>query len=1066
MKWINKLFLSMESMFVMVALFGLAIAAATFIENDYGPAASRAVVYDTRWFQVLLILLMANLIANIIRYRLYRKEKWLTLLFHVSFAVILAGSAVTRDFGYEGSMHIREGEESRVIASSKTYLKIKAVSGSEEITLERPLALSSLSRNRFTETFTVAGRQIVIRYADFIPHAEKVLVDDPQGETLVSLSATRGSSRERLFLHQGESVDMDGIALIFGADSSGNSPFIRILREKDGLALISNLSLTVTSMKERVKRYIEPGEPVELTPMILYSTKGIQIVFLGFTDSGRIEAAKPEQRAGVRIDEEAPDALLLEIQAGAAGRNVTLFEGAGLEGEVEKIKISDVDLDLAYGSGEIELPFSLQCVDFEIGRYPGSMKPSSFASEVVIRDSLMGVERPYRIYMNHILKYRGYRFFQSSYDDDEMGTILQVTCDPGTPITYIGFLLLGICLFAHLFMPQSRFRRLGKKIAGKGIVLVLCGLGFAGVLGAAGVSENAGISGTATAELAELPRITVADLKKIPLKHAALFGSLLVQDTQGRIKPVNSMGRETLRAVRPGHPPGLSPDRIMLGMLVMPEAWESVPMIEVKDGVLRRALGMRPEESVASHAQFFDQTSGQLKLEGVISASRQKDALSRSRTEKEALKINSMLDELEGVLSGKPFRFFPKPGDPNNRWYSYQEISGPEPSPMARTMVPPFPEEEGKKVAALFEAYRLAAVTGMAGGSWDEADKSLSEIAAYQTANGSAILPSSRSVRAEILHNWLNLFQNLAWLFSLAGIAALVWGIIRMKKPVKGKDNAAHVIFLLVFAGFILHTTGLALRWIASAHAPWSNKYESLIFIAWAVVLAGIVLSRRTLLALASSSLLAGLILFVSHMGWTDPKITTLPPVLKSYWLVVHVSVITSSYGFFGMAAVSGFLNLVLLLFHRGEKDTVFGASLRKLSWINEQALLAGLVLVNVGNIFGAVWANESWGRYWGWDPKETWTLVIILAYTAVLHLRLIPAFRRIYFYALNSGAVIAFGSVMMTYFGVNFYLSGLHSYAGGDPVPIPLWVYITAAVIALVIAAVYPKRKSLAGEE
>ncbi|MCI0500627.1 MAG: cytochrome c biogenesis protein CcsA, partial [Epsilonproteobacteria bacterium] len=237
---------------------------------------------------------------------------------------------------------------------------------------------------------------------------------------------------------------------------------------------------------------------------------------------------------------------------------------------------------------------------------------------------------------------------------------------------------------------------------------------------------------------------------------------------------------------------------------------------------------------------------------------------------------------------------------------------------------------------------------------------------------------------------------------------------------------------------------------------PWSNTYESLIYIAWSIMFAGIVFFRKSLMALSATVVMTAVFMFTAHLSGIDPQITNLVPVLKSYWLTIHVSVITGSYGFLALGGMLGFMALLLFIF-RGETKPHIDKTIKHITAINEAALIIGLSALIVGNFLGGVWANESWGRYWGWDPKETWAYVAIVVYAIVLHLRLIPKLNRPYVFAVAS--TLAFSTILMTYFGVNFYLSGMHSYATGDPVPIPTWVYVVTASVFAVIAVAYRKR-------
>ncbi|GJJ32732.1 hypothetical protein ECGR_4841 [Escherichia coli] len=268
----------------------------------------------------------------------------------------------------------------------------------------------------------------------------------------------------------------------------------------------------------------------------------------------------------------------------------------------------------------------------------------------------------------------------------------------------------------------------------------------------------------------------------------------------------------------------------------------------------------------------------------------------------------------------------------------------------------------------------------------------------------------------------------------------LVYEILSLKKAPKMLKNA---IFILIALSVLAHALALIFRWYVGDHAPWSNAYESMVYIAFACAFAGLVFYKRSSLALCTASIMAGISLFVAHLGFMDPQITNLVPVLKSYWLNIHVSIITASYGFLGLCFLLGVFSLILFML-RNPKKAQIDQSILNLHCINEMAMIIGLALLTIGNFLGGVWANESWGRYWGWDSKETWALISIIVYTMILHLRFISKFNNPYAFA--SASVIGFYSILMTYFGVNFYLSGLHSYAAGDPVPVPKFLYFFIA--------------------
>tara|TARA_B100000989_G_scaffold296741_1_gene280646 strand:- start:986 stop:1882 length:897 start_codon:yes stop_codon:yes gene_type:complete len=257
---------------------------------------------------------------------------------------------------------------------------------------------------------------------------------------------------------------------------------------------------------------------------------------------------------------------------------------------------------------------------------------------------------------------------------------------------------------------------------------------------------------------------------------------------------------------------------------------------------------------------------------------------------------------------------------------------------------------------------------------------------------------------------------------------------------------------------FVLHTAGLVARWYISGHAPWSDAYESMIYVAWATMGMGLAFGHKSKLTIAATAFVASMVLMIAHWNWMDPEIANLVPVLDSYWLMIHVAVIVGSYGPFALGMILGIISLSLILLTTKRTAEKMRLNLAELTVVNELAMTVGLIMLTIGNFLGGQWANESWGRYWGWDPKETWALISILVYAFALHMRLVPGLRGKWIFSVVS--VLAFGSIMMTYFGVNFYLTGLHSYASGDKVITPNFVYYSLLFIFILSAASYGKSK------
>ncbi|WP_456391875.1 cytochrome c biogenesis protein CcsA [Nitratifractor sp.] len=708
-------------------------------------------------------------------------------------------------------------------------------------------------------------------------------------------------------------------------------------------------------------------------------------------------------------------------------RETRLAGKRGAKGFKKSLNFGPVTVDLEYGSRIEKLPFALKLRDFQLERYPGSMAPSSYASEVTVLEKDRSFD--YRIYMNHPLDFRGYKFFQSSYDPDEKGTILSVNDDPGKWPTYLGYILLALGLIWNLFDPKSRFGKLVRYLESTAAVLLL----------ALGVGATT-LHGASLEDFEHYLRAYAQGSGPA----AEAFGRLIVQSPMGRMEPVDSLDTQLLYKIhRSLSYRGLNQDQVLLGMLSRPELWRYARLIPVKSPKLRQILGLPRGEKYAAFADAFEGKKG-YKLKTALEAANRLRPGERGTFEREIIALDEKLNIIYMVFYGNLYRIFPMPDDPARTWYNPLEA---------------MEKFTGPRRAAV-EHLTRSFIDAVAAGEWKSALRRIDEIADYQRRFGGELIPPRKKIEAELFYNRLHLFPRLVGVYLLLGLLLLVAGFAEVLRREGGgvwfkrlRLLAAGVLGLL----FLLHTFGLGLRWYVAGHAPWSDAYESLLYIAWSALLAGLIFFRRSLLVLGATVTVAGIFLFTAHLSNINPQITNLVPVLKSYWLTIHVSVITASYGFLGLGAILGFLILLLFILRDPERRPRVDRAIYRLAAVDEAALILGLSLLTVGNFIGGVWANESWGRYWGWDPKETWAYVSIVVYTIVLHLRLIPRLDRPF--VLAAASFLAFASILMTYFGVNFYLSGMHSYATGDPVPVPAWVWWSLGIAALTLAAAWRKR-------
>lgn len=1031
---------SMKTMAVLMFIFAVSIGYATFIENDYGVQTAKAEVYAATWFEWLLLLLAINLVLNIFHYRMYQKKKILIFMFHLSFLIVLIGAAVTRYAGYEGSMHIRQGETSNSIISTETYIKAAFDDNGKKSEYKKPLFLSKMSKNSFSQDINVNGKIVTLELLEYIPNAVYSVKTDPNGSPIASLVVTKNGSPATIQLKQGEYYESAEMVLNFGSSKSFDKPVVNLF-VKDGVLMMGHpMALNYVSMDDRSSAEAAPSDSEELRRRLLYSAGDFSFVLREFYAKG-VETVISNPKGAPKMRNSNRDAIRLLISSEDESREVVVFGVPGMVSPAEKVEIAGMNVALSYGAEYIELPFALKLVKFDLERYPGSNSPASYASDVILIDKEQGINEPYRIYMNHVLDHRNFRFFQSSYDRDELGTVLSVNNDPGTSITYLGYLLMAIGMFGSLFMREGRFGKLmqkAKKASQKKAALGSVASVMLAVMALSGPSIKAD-------ELNPVIK-TVLSFDKA---HAEKFGTLVVQDSSGRMKPMDTLSTEILHKIyRSDSVLGLNSNQVILGMMMRPEAWREIKVIRTSHKKINELVGNGKKDKFASFSQFFEfpDELGGYKLGQYVEEAARKAPAKRDKFDKAVLKVDERINVTYMVFSGDLLRIWPKLDDKNNKWYGTMEA------------LKNFPPDESQKIRALAVDYFETVDGAVKSGDWEKADTALAKIAQYQKLTGAAVYPDESRISMEIRYNHANIFERLWPLYFIVGFVLLVLSFVKIVKPSFKMEFATKATYVLLVLFLIAHTAGLAMRWYISGHAPWSDGYESMIYIAWATVLAGFIFSKHSTITLAATGILTGLILFVAHLNWMDPAVTNLVPVLQSYWLSIHVSLITASYGFLGLGALLGFITLILFVIKTTKNEQIIGLSIKELNAINEMSLMIGLAMLTIGNFMGGVWANESWGRYWGWDPKETWALVTILVYAIVVHLRFIRAIYSPFMYSVIS--LLSFTTVLMTYFGVNYYLAGMHSYAKGDPVPIPGFVPVTYLIIFAVILLASRKRK------
>lgn len=1032
MKSIFEFLFSPKMALTLLFVFAASMATATFVENDFGTQTARAVIYNAWWFELVMILLAGNFIANIFRYKLYRRQKWPVLLFHIAFIIIVIGAGVSRYTGFEGIMRIREGASSNTMISDKNYLQINQPGANPVQLLQKELYFSPIKDNNVSIVQEVAGTDLKVSFKEFIPDAKEQLISekDKKGESFLELVLSAGKGRESIFIQKGSAKLIGTHAHKIGFQSSVSNG-IEIKEENDSLKIKSSEAVDFFTMATETAGMLEANTWYDLKMNTLYRFHDFSFVAVKHEKNGALiwksAATKPKDN-----DERIDDIILFDLEANGKSQEVAVVYKHGYLPDFKQVMVNGKEIEFGYGALAVKTNFSLLLRDFQMEKYPGSTSPSSYASEVTILDG--EIEEDYRIYMNHVLDYKGHRFFQASYDSDEKGTVLAINKDlPGTVITYIGYILMGLGMFLTLFSKGSRFSLINKRLAklkSKPIIFLL-------------LFSNVWFLTQAQSKQSGTPIDSVLLTQKVDKSHAALFGSLMIQDLDGRIKPLNTLASEFLRKVSrknyyKGEQQKLDANQVFLAIHIDPGKWYELPLIKIdkkKGGATFKDLVVN-QNNLISFNQLLDENRDYV-LENIVLKANEKKPGERSEYDKEMLKVDERFNLLFNVLSGNYLKIFPKKDDPTKTWYNPNHD------------FTDFNEADARFAQGIIPLYFINIQEAKTTGDWTQAEDKLAYIKKYQDVLASDIIPSKSQVSAELWYNELNLNFWLFQAYFTLGLLLLLTAIIKIFIKSKGLNYSLNFLILLTLIVFLIHTFNLILRWYIAEHPPWSNGYEMIVFVAWSLLFFGLVFFRKSDFTLPLASIFTGTLLFVSYLDWLSPEITNLMPVLKSYWLKIHVATIISSYAPLALSALLGVMTQVLIIFKNTSNSQVLDVNIKELSYINEMSMTLGLFILSIGTFLGGVWANESWGRYWAWDPKETWALISIIVYAIVLHMRLIPKLNSAL--VLSIASTFAFASIAMTSFGVNYYLTGLHSYATGDPVPIPNFVYVTVIILVMI---------------
>ena len=647
--------------------------------------------------------------------------------------------------------------------------------------------------------------------------------------------------------------------------------------------------------------------------------------------------------------------------------------------------------DEEQGMKEEKLPFSLCLQKFEAKMHDGTNAVADYSSKFTVIDGDDKSEG--EVSMNNIYSHRSYRLYQSSYDEDGKGSVLAINADPyGIPVTYTGYALLFISLVWMLFDPKGGYRKLLKSpLLKKGALMTAL------ILSMGNIQTLHAESATGNLQNAVLPKET-----------AEKFGELHILYND-RICPVQTFALDFCKKIYGARSyQGLTAEQVLSGWVFYGNTWANEPFIKIKSGEMKTAMNL---PDYASLNTFFNREMGGYTIRQYVQEyyNGQQDKFHQQAADIDG-KIQIIMELREGIsLKVLPYTFtknvkatkdhpFIKAG--TTTWFS----------PVDK--LPQAVEQQH----ALYIRNVFSLLNGdVKAGNTSRVNEFFVKMKKYQEVSSGNSLPTATQYKAERINNAFP-FATILFMANLTlGFIALFYTIYRMTK--KREIKALNIALpILLGVSFLALTFGLALRWIISGNIPMSNGYESMLTVAWFVMLISILMQLRIRIVMVFGFLISGFFLLVSHINQMDPAIGQMMPVLNSPLLSIHVSIIMMSYALLSLTFICGIMGICL---------RSHGEELQALSRI---FLYPALTTMGFGIFIGAIWANVSWGNYWSWDSKETWALITFMIYAVVVHTQSLPVFRKPLVYHIY--ITLAFLSIAMTYFGVNYFLTGMHSYA------------------------------------
>jgi cytochrome c-type biogenesis protein CcsB len=1040
--------------FTTVLLLGGAIImiVGTIVESRESREVAWSVIYGTLWFDVFLFLLGVNLVVAVINRIPIRRHQWPFVVTHFAIVALLAGAWISNTFGYEGRLMVFEGSEEHRLFMEDPEIRARwqaaapdatgAQTGDETVEAVFPVATGRRLTGRVLQQ-EGEGRP-EIRIAEQVENgaaATHMVEAGPTGAPGVDFVLSSGDRQIQRWLIAGDPrysrVDLGPIEIEFRRAEPEELLADRSAHASDAdVAAKPRIAILLGADAQPYVRVTDSGGQHDAAPIAVGQAVALDTLGLNLQLQRLLERAQSEFHVHPVADGAPGGTSYIRLEVAHGGERQSLWLGYGAGAQVAHFA-GGGRLELAFGPERRPLPFAIALDEFSLVHHPGSNRPSQYASRVQVKPlSADLAPQTSVISMNRPLDVAGFRLFQSSYRLGQRGgpdaTILTVSYDPGVPIVYGSFVLiiLGIAWGLRGVRPKAEHAAPAHDLHHATPLRSTHRTDTTPAAARRASGSRAGVALLLLAAAASFAPALRADAG-VPVSSVDATRDWVIL-TDGRAKPLQTFANETALMVTGRESfDGLSALQILWGYALDPEDYGERPYLRVDSLELKGTLGLPADEKRFSFHLLLNNPQFRTLYEQARQSQQHDQKL--SRLENDTLSVYAKLDRLAGLMSGDALTIVPLP-DESGAWRSTKGLR----------------EAHGGDEGEIYVG--LARLdNAFAHGDAKAFEREARALGIALRDLNPAVYPAASRIERELFYEDFNAFGK-AWKLYLLGFLVLMllgfterpWGYVAGT--------------LLIGAGFALHTVGLGTRWAIAGRAPVSDMYESLIFMGWGAIAFGLLseaFQRKRFLAIAAG-LTGFLCLAFAEKLPIDSAINPLVPVLAhTSWLAIHVMTIMLSYSALALAMVVGHAGLFVSAFQ--SHKTGLASTLSKVLY---RTLQIGVLFLAAGIIFGAVWANESWGRYWGWDPKETWSLITLFVYLAIIHARFAGWLAH---FGLAASAVMGFLAVVMTYYGVNFILAaGLHSYGfseGGQ-----FYVTLYAVIEIVIVAGAYLRHRSATG--